>query len=262
MNWSFSMATTWNIPGAEAHLERPGPLEGSFSWVPMSFDIQQPKERRTYLFQSNVFEDFCAAPCPICGMRVDCLVLLFFGGSLEYALPAKAGTEIRCFWVINISSIIRPEKSERETPINGYTHNHTYLKGLGLETPPTVQPPFLFEAHINGPIASEARAVWTSGGYIHFKGAIFYNVRVAAAGMPELRSGCFRVLESPGFIMAFTEPHGCCTADLGCFWGGWKRSAESVGLIRDDGKWNYRFFWWFWMLCFEFWDPPGEVDFC
>lgn len=97
-----------------------GPLEGSFSWVPMSFDIQQPKERRTYLFQSNVFEDFCAA-------------------------------------------------------------------------------------HINGPIASEARAVWTSGGYIHFKGAIFYNVRVAAAGMPELRSGCFRVLESPGFIMAFTE---------------------------------------------------------
>lgn len=88
----------------------------------MSFDIQQPKEQRTYLFQTNVFEDFCAA-------------------------------------------------------------------------------------HIDGPIASEARAIWTSGGYIHFKRAIFYNVRVAAAGMPELSSGCFRILDEspPGFVMAFTE---------------------------------------------------------
>lgn len=99
-----------------------GPLEGSFSWVPMSFDIQQPTEQRTYLFQTNVFENFCAA-------------------------------------------------------------------------------------HIDGPIASEARTIWTSGGYIHFKRAIFYNVRVAAAGMPELSSGCFRILDEspPGFVMAFTE---------------------------------------------------------
>ena len=101
-----------------------------------------------------------------------------------------------------------------------------------------------FEAHIDGPIASEARAIWTSGGYIHFKRAIFYNVRVAAAGMPELSSGCFRILDEspPGFVMAFTESPGCCAADL---------FFSPLGGVRDLQKvWDWsgseviRFSWW------------------
>jgi len=110
--------------------------------------------------------------------------------------------------VYHPSSSTQLEESERETPINGCTCQ--------------VQPMFKrFEAHIDGPIASEARAIWTSGGYIHFKRAIFYNVRVAAAGMPELSSGCFRILDEspPGFVMAFTESPGCCAAYFVCFGG-------------------------------------------
>jgi len=61
-------------------------------------------------------------------------------------------------------------------------------------------------AHITGgPAESESRAVWTSGGYIHFTGAVFWNCRHVAASMPELTTACFKVTEAspPGFTLVF-----------------------------------------------------------
>lgn len=61
-------------------------------------------------------------------------------------------------------------------------------------------------AHISGgPAPSESRAVWTSGGYIHFTGAVFWNCRHIAASMPELTTACFKVTEAspPGFTLVF-----------------------------------------------------------
>ncbi|CAL1152744.1 unnamed protein product [Cladocopium goreaui] len=94
--------------------------------------------------------------------------------------------------------------ARRGIHIDGRVTGSEDATSLGPVVRITVPP---VQAHIDGPIASEARAIWTSGGYIHFKRAIFYNVRVAAAGMPELSSGCFRILDEspPGFVMAFTE---------------------------------------------------------
>ena len=59
--------------------------------------------------------------------------------------------------------------------------------------------------HIHGPVESEARAVWASGGYILFKRAVFFNCHIVATGMPELTTACFKVTESspPGFPLVF-----------------------------------------------------------
>ena len=60
-------------------------------------------------------------------------------------------------------------------------------------------------SHIYGPVESEARAVWTSGGYIHFTDAVFHNCHIVAASMPELTTACFKVTEAspPGFTLVF-----------------------------------------------------------
>ena len=60
-------------------------------------------------------------------------------------------------------------------------------------------------AHILSPIRTEARAVWSSGGYIHFRRAIFFNAHIVAASMPELTSACFKVTKGtpPGFTLTF-----------------------------------------------------------
>ena len=108
--------------------------------------------------------------------------------------------------VYHPSSSAQLEESERETPINGCTCQ--------------VQPMFKrFEAHIDGPIAQRLKRFGPLEATSIFKRAIFYNVRVAAAGMPELSSGCFRILDEspPGFVMAFTESPGCCAAYFVCF---------------------------------------------
>ena len=62
-------------------------------------------------------------------------------------------------------------------------------------------------AHIYGPVETEARAVWASGGYIHFTGAIFFDCHIVAASMPELTAACFKVTDAspPGFTLVFEK---------------------------------------------------------
>ena len=121
------MVTRRKMPWSSWNLRRPGPLEGSFSWVPMSFDIQQPKEQRTYLFQTNVFEDFCAVPCPACCLNVVSHPVFRTWVSHSFSIVCvvrKSGTETGCFMMFHgISSIIQyPARRKRTRNSHQWMH--------------------------------------------------------------------------------------------------------------------------------------------